>query len=75
MVRSSIQVSSVTYAMKAKQILALHGIRAEIERTRQPGRSCSYSVRVPPDRAQEAEKLLSSGGIRLLGRTERSESS
>ena len=51
-----IMVSSVTYAMKGKQILNNAGIRCEIERTqkRDVKNGCGYSLYVPQN-ADEAE--------------------
>ncbi len=64
-----IVVSSVTYAMKSKEILSKWGIRAYVERipkTEETG--CGYGVYVPY-RAEEAEKILRDHGIRILERT------
>lgn len=66
-----IMVTSVTYAMKAKQILKSYGIRCEIERTpkRDIKTGCGYSLYVPKD-TQEAVKLLKENGIKVTGITE-----
>ncbi len=61
-------VSSVTYAMKSKEILSRWGIRAYVERipkTEETG--CGYGVYVP-HRTEEAEKILRDHGIRILNR-------
>ncbi len=61
-------VSSVTYAMKSKEILLRRGIRAYVERipqTKETG--CGYGVYVP-QRADEAEAVLKDQGIRILNR-------
>ena len=44
-----IMVSSVTYAMKGKELLKSYGIRAEVERTPKNSQSkgCGYSLYVP----------------------------
>lgn len=70
-----IMVSSITYAMKAKQILNSVGIRSEIERTpkRDMKNGCGYSLYVPKD-TDEAEKILKENHIKILGRAERSSS-
>lgn len=66
-----IMVSSVTYAMKAKQILNSFGIRSEIERTKDMKKGCGYSLYVPKN-TDEAEKILRENNIKILGRAERS---
>ncbi len=67
-----IMVSSVTYAMKGKQILNSFGIRSEIERTakRDMKNGCGYSLYVPKD-TDEAEKILKENHIKIIGRSER----
>ena len=53
-----IQVSSVTYAMKGRDILFHHGIRAYVERsTRSSKAGCGYSLYVP-EKTDEAEEIL-----------------
>lgn len=64
-------VSSVTYAMKSRDLLFRHGIKAYIERlprTKETG--CGYGVYVPK-RVAEAEQILREAGVKLLGKTER----
>ena len=66
-----IVVNSVTYAMKSRELLFRHGIKAYVERlphTRENG--CGYGVYVPHG-IEEAEQLLRGSGIRVLGRAER----
>ncbi len=72
MKRQLILVPSVTYAMKAKNILEKNHIRAFIQRTPKnvAVRSCGYCLFVP-DLTDEAEKMLRNNGIRVLGRAER----
>lgn len=68
-----ILVGSVTYAMKAREMLSKHGIRAAVERVPPSEASgCGYGVRVPegPDKADQAERILREGGIKVLGRAE-----
>jgi hypothetical protein len=64
-------VGSVTYAMKGREILFNHGIRAYIERLPRtpdtPG--CGYGIYVP-ERADEAEQILREADIHVLGRKE-----
>ena len=70
-----IMVSSVTYAMKGKQLLNNAGIRCEIERTpkRDISNGCGYSLYVPKN-TDEAEKILKENNIKIIGRAERSNS-
>ena len=66
-------VSSVTYAMKGKEILFVYGIRSYVERipkTRETG--CGYGVYVP-DRTDEAERILRENGIRVIERLDQTE--
>lgn len=67
-----IMVSSVTYAMKGRQILSKYGIRSDIVRTPSHvrGNSCGYSLYVPK-RTDEAQKILEAAGIKVIGRMER----
>ena len=68
-----IQVSSVTYAMKSRDLLFRHGIRAYVERsTRSSKAGCGYSLYVP-ENTDTAEDILRKAGIRVLGRGERSD--
>lgn len=69
-----ILLSSITYAMKSRDILFKRGIKAYVERTSSssavPG--CGYSIYVPQG-ADEAERILRENGIRVVGRVERDE--
>lgn len=67
-----IMVSSVTYALKGQRLLASHGIKSKIERTpkRNNNQSCGYSIIVNINKIDEAEQLLVSSGIKILGRIE-----
>ncbi len=69
-----ILLPSVTYAMKAKNILEKHNIRAYIQRTpKNIGiRSCGYCLFVP-ENTDQAERILRMNGVRVLGRAERAE--
>lgn len=63
-------VSSVTYAMKGRDLLFRHGIRAYVERIPQTEETgCGYGIYVPV-RADEAEKILRENHIRILSRME-----
>ncbi len=66
-------VSSVTYAMKGKEILFRKGIRSYVERIPQTGETgCGYGVYVP-EKADEAERILQENHIRVLTRLDREE--
>lgn len=68
-----ILVSSVTYAMKSRDLLFKQGIKAYVERVPPTASSgCGYGVYVPQG-ADEAERLLKENGIKVLGRTSRGE--
>ena len=68
-----IVVSSVTYAMKSKEILFQNGIRAYVERIpKTADTGCGYGVYVP-DKADEAEQILLEHEIRILDRIEQDE--
>ncbi|HCA72403.1 MAG TPA: DUF3343 domain-containing protein [Ruminococcaceae bacterium] len=72
MSKQLIIVSSITYAMKSRELLFYYGIKAYVERLPRtpdmPG--CGYGVYVP-DRTDEAERILRREGIHVLGRRER----
>lgn len=66
-----ILVSSVTYAMKGRDLLFRRGIRAFVERippTSQSG--CGYGIYVPQG-VEEAEAVLRENHIKILGRAQR----
>ena len=67
-----IMVNSITYAMKGRDILLSHGIKAYVERTPRSNVTggCGYSIYVP-ERTDEAVKILTDAGIKILGRAER----
>ena len=68
-----IQVSSVTYAMKGRELLFRYGIKAYVERSTRSSRAgCGYSLYVP-ERTDEAEQILRKANIRILGRLERAD--
>ena len=71
MAKQLIMLSSITYAMKAKDFLSARGIRACIERTPRELSSagCGYSIRVDSDREAVA-RMLADVGIKVLGTTE-----
>lgn len=64
-------LSSVTYAMKSRDLLFKYGIKAYVERlprTKETG--CGYGVYVPHG-IDEAERILKENGVRVLGRAKR----
>lgn len=65
-----ILLSSVTYAMKGRELLMRQGIKAYVERIPQSSASgCGYGLYVPRG-AQEAERILRENGLKVLGRLE-----
>lgn len=71
MEKTLIIVSSITYAIRGRDILTSNGYRAYIANT--PGHldkmGCSYSIAVTGN-ADLAEKILRENGIKVLGRIE-----
>lgn len=65
-------VKSITYAIKCREILFKHQIEAYVERLPQTAEApgCGYGVYVP-EHADEAERILRSAGIPVVGRRER----
>ncbi len=64
-------VSSVTYAMRGRELLFRKGIRSYIERlprTKETG--CGYGLYVP-DGPDAAERILKEAGFRVYQRRER----
>ncbi len=74
MEKQLILVPSVTYAMRAKNILDKYNIKSYIERTPRTHqlRSCGYCLFVP-ENVQTANDILVRHKIRVLGRVERDE--
>ncbi len=68
-----IQVSSVTYAMRGRELLFRHGIRSYVERSTRSSRAgCGYNLYVP-ENTDQAEKILRQANIKILGRLERAD--
>lgn len=68
-----IQVSSVTYAMKGRDLLFRSGIKAYVERSTRTSRAgCGYGLYVP-EQTDRAEQLLRQAGFRILERLERAD--
>ena len=70
MERPLIMMTSVTYAMRGRELLQRYGISAEVRRTPKNTRrqGCGYSLYVP-SKTDEAEQLLKKNGIKIIGRT------
>ena len=65
-----IVVSSVTYAMKGRDLLFRHGIRGYVERIPKTGDTgCGYGIYVPQG-ADATERILRENRIRVLRRME-----
>ena len=71
-----IMVSSITYAMKARDLLINNGIAAYIERTPKIEKktAAAATAYMFPKRIDEAENLLRTHGIKIVGRTDWEES-
>ncbi|MCI9273111.1 MAG: DUF3343 domain-containing protein [Clostridiales bacterium] len=67
-----ILVSSITYAMKGRDLLSKQGISAYLERVPhiEALGGCGYGLNVPRH-TDEAEELLQQAGIRVLGRIDK----
>ncbi len=66
-----IMMSSITYAMRGRELLQRNGIKSVIERTPKNSQrqGCGYSLRVPSG-IEEAERILKENGIKYIGRLE-----
>ena len=69
--RKLIMVSSITYAIKGRDILKRHGYNAYIEKTPAglDSAGCGYSIFINGD-LNRAEEILNSSGIKLNGHFE-----
>ncbi len=67
-----IMISSITFAMKGKELLTKKGFSADLVRTPRHENigGCGYSIYVPKD-TDEAEEILRDAGIKVLGRADR----
>ena len=64
-------VSSVTYAMKGRDLLSSRGFRAFVERIPRTGDTgCGYRIYVPRG-TEEALRVLEENGIRVVKRLDR----
>lgn len=67
-----IALTSITYAMKAQNILQAHGFSCEVQRTPKTlAAGCGYSIRVRGDLSRIVEQLnksaIKQSGIIVLG--------
>lgn len=63
-------ISSITHAMRGKEVLEKNGIKSYVTRNKSSvGDGCSYSLSVKGN-ADEAERILQNNGIRVIGRAE-----
>lgn len=63
-----IMVKSVTYAQKAKKILAANGIKVYTSKQNKgDAYTCSWCVKVPYYNEAEALQLLEENGVKLTG--------
>ncbi len=65
-------LSSVTYALKAQELLGKRQIRSSLTRSAaiRKVRGCGYGLRVSAGDRLRAEQLLREAGIRVLGTVE-----
>ena len=64
-------LSSVTYAMRAKQVLDEYNIKGFVQRlpASVTGCGCGYGLRIdPPQKSEQARRIIESAGIRIKGR-------
>ena len=66
--KNLIMMASITYAIKAKEVLSKRGIRSEVVRThRHKSRAgCGYSLYVPRNFSQ-AVSIIKASGIKITG--------
>lgn len=67
-----IVLSSITYALKAQDLLKNNGIYTKITRSRavRSVRGCGYGISFDPALAEKAQDLLAKAGIPTVGSTE-----
>ncbi len=67
-----IVLSSVTYALKAQELLKNDGIYSKLTRSRSVRniRGCGYGIAVDVSNAEKAEAILRSAGIPIIGSTQ-----
>ncbi len=64
-----IVLSSITYALKAQELLKSNGIYSSITRSRavKSIRGCGYGISIDPLVAEKAKNLIISSGIPIVG--------
>lgn len=67
-----VMLSSITYAIKGRDILSKFGIKSFVERTPKNAKtvSCGYSLYVP-ENIEKAILILKENGLNVLGTTDR----
>ena len=70
--KTLIMLSSVTFALKGRDLLRSRGVQATIERTpnSHDRLGCGYSIAVSDDNAGAAVGVLKAAGLQILGTTE-----
>jgi len=65
-------LSSVTYAMKARDLLSAQGIRSELTRSAaiRRIRGCGYGLRIRARDKERAQQILIQAGVNILGITQ-----
>ena len=61
-------IGSISYAIKAKRLLAKEGIKAELIKETERSTGCSYGLSYPAREAFRVAAVLSSAGIPLKQR-------
>ena len=66
-----ILLSSITYAIKSKELLNKNGFKSELKRVPKNVKytGCSYGVYVP-ENTDKAIEILKRSGIKIIGRVE-----
>jgi hypothetical protein len=67
-----IVLSSVTYALKAQELLKKDGINSKLTRSKSVRniRGCGYGIAVDFSNAEKTEEILRSAGIPIIGSTQ-----
>ena len=67
-----IVLSSITYALKAQELLKSNGIYSNITRSKtvKSVRGCGYGISFDPASAEKAQSLLITNGIPIIGSVE-----
>lgn len=67
-----IVLSSITYALKAQELLKNNGIYSNVTRSRtvKSIRGCGYGISFDPALSEKAQDLLIKAGIPIIGSTE-----